>query len=97
MGEAGIGVGHSGFNAKYLDNVVDRPRGHLPVTVTQKKRAGFPIADENQQIAEVFVVDDRNDPGFAAFALLDDHPFALDIEVADIQFDEFAATNAQPP
>jgi hypothetical protein len=73
----------------------DRPRGHLPVPVTQKNRCGFPIADENDQVAEVFVVDDRNDPGFAAFAFLNRHAFALNIKVTDIELDEFATTNAQ--
>ena len=47
MREAGIGIGYPGFDANRLDNVVDRPRGHLPVPVTQKDRPGFPIADEN--------------------------------------------------
>jgi hypothetical protein len=66
------------------------------VGILRKIWPGFPIADENHQIAEVFVVDDWNDPDFAAFALLDNHSFALNIEVTDIELDEFAATNAQP-
>jgi hypothetical protein len=55
------------------------------------------MADENDQIAEVFVVDDRNDPGFAAFTLLNHYAFALHIKVTDIKLDEFATANAQPP
>ena len=93
----GMGIGCSGFDANRLDDVVNRSRGHLSVPVTQKNRAGFAMADENDQVAEVFVVNDRNDPGFAAFTLLNRHAFALHIEVTDIELDAFAATNAQPP
>jgi hypothetical protein len=55
------------------------------------------MTDENDQVAEVFVVDDRNDSGFATFALLNRHVFAFHIEVANIELDEFATTNTQPP
>jgi hypothetical protein len=97
MGEAGIGIGHPSFDAKRRHNVVDQARCHHPVAVTQKDRAGFPTADEHEQVTEVFVVNDRDDPSFITFTLLDRHPFALDIEVADIELEEFAAPNAQPP
>lgn len=97
MGKAGIRIGYPGFCANRLDNVINRPRDHLPVSVTQKNRASFPIADENDEVAEVFVVNNRNDPGFAAFALLNHHSFALNIEVTDIELDEFTATNPEPP
>jgi hypothetical protein len=97
MREAGIGIGDPGFDTNRLDNVVNRPRGHLPVPVTQKDWPGFAMADENEEIAEVFVVDDRNDPGFTAFALLNRHAFAFNIEIPDIELEEFATANAQPP
>ena len=97
MREARIGIGYSGFDANRLDDVVDRPRSHLPVPVTQKNGPGFPVADENDQVAEVFVVNNWNDSGFATFALLNRHAFALNIEVTDIELDEFATANAQPP
>ena len=52
------------------------------------------MADENDQVAEVFIVDDRNDSGFAAFTLLNRYSFALHIEVTDIELNQLAATNA---
>ncbi len=55
-----------------------------------------PAADENEQITEIFIMNDGNDPCFAAFALVDGHPFAFRIEVPNIEIDEFAATNAEP-
>ena len=97
MGKAGIGISHPGFDAKRRHNVVDQSRCHHPVAVAQKDRAGFPTANEHEQVAEVFVVNERDDPGFAAFALPDRHPFAFDIEIADIELEEFAPPHAQPP
>ena len=55
------------------------------------------MADENDQVAEVFIVNNRNEPSLAAFALLNRHAFALNIEVTHIELDEFATANAQPP
>lgn len=55
------------------------------------------MADAHDQVAEVFVVNNRNDPGFAAFALLNRHALARHIEITDIELDAFATTNAQPP
>jgi hypothetical protein len=40
MGKARVGIAYPGFDAKRLDNVVDRSRGHLPVPVTQ---GGFAV------------------------------------------------------
>ncbi len=97
MGETRIGIGHPGFDAKSRHNVVDRSRRHHPVAVTQKDRASFPTANEEQQVAEVFVVNEGDDAGFPAFALTDRHPFAFDIEVSDIELDAFTTTNAHPP
>ncbi len=97
MGEARIGVDYSGLYTENCYDVVDRPRRHHPVTIAEKDRPGFPAANENEQITEVFVVDKRNDPCFAAFALAYGHPLALRIEVPNVEVNEFTATNAEPP
>jgi hypothetical protein len=39
------------------------------MAISEKDRSGFPTADENEKIAEILVIDDGNDPCFAAFAL----------------------------
>ena len=97
MGEARIGVDYSGLRTESCYDVVDRPRRHHPVTIAEKDRPGFPTANEDEQITEVFVVDERNDPCFAPFPLAYGHPFAFRIEVPNVEADEFTATNAKPP
>src|SRR6266567_7586225 len=97
MGEAGIGIGHSGFRAEGGNNVVDQSWSHDTVAIAEKDWSGFPAADEDQHVAKVLVVDERDDPGFPAFPLADDDPFAVGIEVSDVEVDEFTAPHAQPP
>ena len=43
------------------------------------------------------IINDGNDPCFAAFALVYSHAFAFCIEVPNTERDEFAATNPEPP
>jgi hypothetical protein len=40
MGEAGIGIGHSGFRAEGGDNVVDQSRSHDAVAIAEKDGPG---------------------------------------------------------
>ena len=97
MGEAGIGIGYSGFRAEGGDNVVDQSWSHDAVAIAEKDGPGFPAADEDQHVAEILVVDERDDPGFPAFPFADHDPFAVGVEVADIEVNEFTAPHTQPP
>src|SRR5712692_1304852 len=97
MAEARIGVRYSGLRTESRHDVVDRPWSHHAVAIAEKDRPGFPTADEDKQITEVFVVDDGNDTSFATFAFMDRHPFAFNIDVPHVEIDEFTATNAEPP
>jgi hypothetical protein len=96
MGEARIGIGHASFRAEGGDNVVGQSWSHDTVAIAEKDWSGFPAADEDQHVAEVLVVDERDDTGFATFPLADHDPFAVGVEVADIEVDEFTAPHAQP-
>jgi len=62
-----------------------------------KDRPRFSTTDEHEQVTEILIINDGNDPGFAAFAFVDGDPFTMCIAVPHIEMDEFAATNAQPP
>ena len=97
MREPRIGIRDSGLSTKIGHDSVDRPQRHRTIAIAEKDRPRFPIADENEKITEILVINDRNDPCFAAFALVDDHSFAFFIEVPNIEIDEFAATNTEPP
>ena len=67
------------------------------MAIAQKDRPRFSTTDEHEQVTEILIINDGNDPCFAAFALVDGHAFALCIAVPNIEMDEFAATNAEPP
>ena len=69
MGETRIGVCYSSLSSESRHDVVDRPQRHRTMAISEKDRSGFPTADENEKIAEILVIDDGNDPCFAAFAL----------------------------
>lgn len=97
MGQPRIGIHDAGLSTESRHNPVDRPQRHRMMAIAQKHWPRFPTADEHEQVAEVVVIDDRNDPGFAAFTLMDSDPFALCIEVPHIEMDEFTAANAKPP
>ncbi len=97
MDEPRIGIHDSGLSTESRHDPVDRPQRHRTMAIAEKDRSRFPTADEHEKITEILVINDRNDPCFAAFALVDGHPFALFIEVPNIETDEFAAANAEPP
>jgi hypothetical protein len=97
MGEARIGVRYSGVNSESRRDPVDRRQRHRTIVIAEKDRPRFPTVDEDEQITEILVINDGNDPCFAAFALVEDYPFAFFIEVPNIEIDEFATTNAEPP
>ena len=86
-----------GVSTESRHDPVDRPQRHRTMAIAEKDRSRFPTADEHEKITEILVINDRNDPCFAAFALVDGHPFALFIEVPNVETDEFAAANAEPP
>jgi len=67
------------------------------MAIAEKNRPSLSTANEHEQVTEIFVINDGNDPCFAAFALVDGYPFALCIAVPHIEMDKFAATNAEPP
>jgi hypothetical protein len=97
VGEARIGIHYSGLGTEIRHDAVDRPQRHRTMAIAEKDRPRFSTADEDEQITEILVIDDGNDPCFTAFALVDGHPFAFLIEVSHIEIDEFAATHAEPP
>ena len=97
MGEPRIRVHDSGLGTDSRHDPVNRPQRHRTLAIAQKDRSAFPTADEEDQITEILVIDDRNDPGFAAFTFMDRHAFAFHINVSNIEMDEFVATNAEPP
>ena len=88
MDEPRIGIPDSGLSTKSRHDPVDRPQRHRTMAIAEKDRSRFPTADEHEKITEILVINDRNDPCFAAFALVDDHSFAFFIEVPNIEIDE---------
>ena len=62
MCEARIGIGDPGFSANRL-TIWMTDRGAISGSGYSEKSGRLPIADENDQVAEVFVVNNRNDPG----------------------------------
>jgi hypothetical protein len=97
MGEARIGVGYAGLYAERRHNAVDRPQRHRPVAIAEKDGPRFSTANEHEQITEILVINDGNDPCFSAFALADYHAFAFHIDVSHIESGEFTTTHAEPP
>ena len=97
MREPGIGIHDSGLVPEVPHDSVHRSQGHRTIAIAEKDRSGFPTADEQEQITEIFVVNDGNHPCFATLALADGHPFAFFVEVPDIEIDELTATNTEPP
>jgi hypothetical protein len=70
---------------------------HEAVAIAEKDWPSLPAADAQQQVAERRVIDEWDDPGFSAFPLADDEPFACDIAVVDSEVAEFSTPHAQPP
>ncbi len=67
------------------------------MVLVEKDWSHFSTAEENEKVAEIVVINDGNDTRFAAFALVDGHQFALFIDVLNVEIDEFASANAEPP
>ena len=97
MRKPGIGIRDSGLVTEVRYDAVHRSQGHRTIAIAEEDRSGFTTADEQEQITEIFVVNDGNHPYFATLALADGYPFAFFVEVPHIEIDELAATNAEPP
>ncbi len=67
------------------------------MAIAEKDRPAFPTTHEKEKITEILVIDDRDDPCFAAFTFVDGHAFAFHIDVPNIEMGEFVATNTEPP
>ncbi len=74
MCESRIGICDPGVSTESRHDQVDRPQRHRTMAIAEKDRPRFPTADEHEQITEICIMNDGNDPCFAAFALVDGHP-----------------------
>ena len=92
-----IRIRHPSLSPKIGHDMVNRPGRHRAIAITEKDRPGFSTANEDEQVTEIVIVDDRNDACFAAFAFVNGYAFALHIEVTYIEMDQFITTNPEPP
>ena len=69
MREPGIGIRDSGLVTEVRHDSVHRSQGHRTIAIAEEDRSGFTTANEQEQITEIFVVNDGNHPYFATLAL----------------------------